>query len=55
VFLLDQTKAVLTKEELKLLRTECMGLSEILIPGCDVKLTMLIAEGTVSLSIFLYV
>ena len=41
----DQTRTVLTKEELKQLRTECMGLSEILIQGCDVKLTVLLAEG----------
>lgn len=39
-------QAVLTAEDLKVLRTECMGLSKILIPGCDVKLNALLAEGT---------
>ena len=42
----DQTRAVmLTAEELKITTTECMELNEILIPGCNVQLTALLAEG----------
>ena len=43
------TKIVLTEEELKVLRTECMGLSEILISGCDVQLIGLLAEGIIKI------